>query len=282
MTLLIIFGVLMVCSSQSFAVRYEVNEAIDNLKSYDSAVSDCESKGGYLMRPKSDEDVRNLMEAHNLANWRTFWIGIRSEDGDRWTYNNGETLTEWAETLISDAYDYDYYEDDDPTKCITLSMPDYAGIDPCYRNTQYVCEFPEECPEDFDQVGDVCLALVEEEKSYTAARDHCSNIGARLTTPTTEALYNQLFAWDQMDSRPQLTIWLGLSNLGQVDQSNYSWENEEQTPLAQTWSSFKDDRVRPKDSTYSVCVTARNRTPKMRGFNCETRSYPFVCETRLG
>jgi len=310
-TVLIILGVLMAGSSQVFAVIYDHSS---DLLTYDLAAENCNARGGHLMTPQSVQELSHMIEATGIGGGRLYWIGIRSDDGERWTYDGGAPLTDWAENRVAtDSYDYDTTEDDDPSKCLAISTSAYvpeamaveASINPCHLSFRYICEFSEEepttttteattsvdsttttttapeCPEDFDQVGDVCLTLVEEEKPYNAAREHCGNIGARLTTPTNEALYNQLLAWDQMASRPQLTIWLGLSNLGQTDQTNYIWENEEHTPLALTWSSFKGDQVRPKDSSFSKCVTARKQMPKMRGFDCETRSFPFVCETRL-
>jgi len=139
------------------------------------------------------------------------------------------------------------------------------------------------CPIGFDRVGDKCLKMVNRKMTFIDARKNCVDMGARLTTPTTEALFTDLISWDKMaKKRPKEKVWLGLSNIGQEDITNFVWENDERKSLHETWNSFGEGRDRPKNEGFEKCVTGKRTSPYMVGYKCSEREFASVCEVKPG
>jgi len=219
----------------------------------------------YLSMPKTKEMCEYIHTGYRQ------WLGLSDLDYDgNWVWSDGTSL------------DWSAWGPDEPNYhgwkafCVQMKTSGEWKDAGCNQRFPYHCEAdPIVCPEGYDVVYDRCLSLHKPRLKFQAARDECATRGAKLVSEITKDFAAKLFKWDKLlEHRPEWNIWVGLSNLGSDDVTDFTWDNG--TPFSdRSWLGWKKGRYFKKAGR---CVTINRATRKLVDYKCDVKRVHYVCE----
>ncbi|CAL4118249.1 unnamed protein product, partial [Meganyctiphanes norvegica] len=214
----------------------------------------CNESGGSLAEPEDLFKLHMYLMKYHIAG--NFWIG----GSDAWL--SGENFNKkW----INEKFTKKDYE----KNCLLFNISSFSTIRDhnCYQNEYYICEqIVNYHEDDFIQVGSQNFLVVEEMKSWSAARKYCHSLGGDLAQPN-----NLLLLQNNLDTKnlSGSDYWLGGSDI--ENEGEWIWLSG--ANIKEKWRQGQ-----PGGYYAENCLDFQSLgVPSLNDYECNSK-LKFICE----
>jgi len=236
----------------------------------------CQAAGQHMVIPDTEEFYDAFMqwdEVRDDADKTEFWMGISNRDSANqsdyyWEFDLKKPVT-WS-----------IWEEGQPKKsedrCVMLNRQNQTWTGrSCNKNKAFaVCESePFKCPMGFYFVHDRCVGIMGR-LTHPEAKALCAAAGYEMIKPDNEEFYNVFMEWATNGNDVTREYWVGISNQGSDDPSDYHWEDANMTTV--TWANWRADQPKLQEDR---CVLSKDKDTSWLSQRCETKQAQTVCQT---